>query len=274
MGGLTHRNPRHSILFTSPSIKVDKFTAFRTKWPPLITLPLDPFSAVRTFLHDFKVKKEILKSKAAGVLPENIDMVHALSYCHRQQDSLRSRECSLNPSTAQVSAAQTRRRIRMRYPSLGNFPNRSTFRFLFLALSALIACATITAQRQAQTEDRPLFAQFRGVSIGTPADEVRKKLSGLRDKSDELDIFMINDNQSVQVYYDKGKTVSAISIDFMSGGSEAPAPKDVIGAEPDKRADGSAYRMVRYPKAGYWVSYSKTAGDSPTITITMQKIEH
>jgi len=29
---------------------------------------------------------------------------------------------------------------------------------------------------------------------------------------------------------------------------------------------------VRYPKAGYWVSYNRTAGNSPMITITMQAI--
>jgi hypothetical protein len=107
-----------------------------------------------------------------------------------------------------------------------------------------------------------------------PADEVRKKLGGPQDKGDDVDIFSLNDNKSVQVYYDKAKTVSAISIDFMSGATDAPAAKDVVGSEPDTRPDGSAYKMVRYPKAGYWVSYSKTAGTTPTITITMQKIEH
>lgn len=153
---------------------------------------------------------------------------------------------------------------------------RTTVRVLCVTVFGLLACAAAAAQPRAnaQGEDRPLLGQFRGVSIGMPADEVRKKLSGLSDKSDDLDIFTINDNHSVQVYYDKAKTVSAISIDFMSGANDAPAPKDVIGSDPDQRPDGSSYKMVRYPKAGYWVSYSKTAGNTPTITITMQKIEH
>jgi hypothetical protein len=89
-----------------------------------------------------------------------------------------------------------------------------------------------------------------------------------------MDIYLFNENQAVQVYYDKTKTVSAISIDFMSGATDIPNAKDVVGADPDQRADGSSYKMVRYPKAGYWVSYSRTAGKEPTITITMQKIEH
>jgi hypothetical protein len=29
---------------------------------------------------------------------------------------------------------------------------------------------------------------------------------------------------------------------------------------------------VRYPKEGYWVSYSRTAGDTPIISITIQKM--
>ena len=31
------------------------------------------------------------------------------------------------------------------------------------------------------------------------------------------------------------------------------------------------HKMVTYTEAGYWVSYSRTAGDSPLVIITMQK---
>ena len=31
------------------------------------------------------------------------------------------------------------------------------------------------------------------------------------------------------------------------------------------------YKMVSYPKAGYWVAYSRTAGDEPLTIITMQR---
>jgi hypothetical protein len=48
----------------------------------------------------------------------------------------------------------------------------------------------------------------------------------------------------------------------------------VLGAEAGAKTDGSIYKLLRYPKAGYWVSYSRTAGSSPTTTITMQKIDH
>ncbi len=144
---------------------------------------------------------------------------------------------------------------------------------LLAALILLALSASSHAQRP-RNGDEPLFSDFKGVRIGMTTDEARKKLGNPRDKGDEQDFYVFNDNQAVQVYYDKAKTVSAISIDFMSGATDIPVPRDVIGGEADTRPDGSAYKMVRYPKAGYWVSYSKTAGSSPTITITMQKIEH
>jgi len=130
------------------------------------------------------------------------------------------------------------------------------------------------AQRPADN-NQPLFSDFKGVRIGTATEEARKKLGNPRDKGDDQDFYIFNDTQAVQIFYDKAsKTVMAISIDFMNGANQIPAAKDVLGSEPEAKADGSAYKLVRYPKAGYWVSYSRTAGKEPTITITMQKIDH
>lgn len=147
----------------------------------------------------------------------------------------------------------------------------------FACLTAFIligVSVSSQAQRPRSGADDPLFSEFKGVRIGMPTDEARKKLGSPRDKGDDQDFYIFNDTQAVQIFYDKSKMVSAISIDFMTGATGVPAPKDIVGADPDARPDGSAYKMVRYPKAGYWVSYSKTAGKEPTITITMQKIEH
>ena len=154
----------------------------------------------------------------------------------------------------------------------GFFPNRLVVAVTVMVF--LLGAAFAQRQRAAADEDAPLFGEFKGVKIGMPAEEARKKLGSPKDKSDELDLYIFNDSQALQIYYDKAKTVSAISVDFMDGGADAPPAKSVIGLEPDPRPDGSTYKMVRYPKAGYWVSYSKTAGSSPTITITIQRIEH
>jgi len=141
-------------------------------------------------------------------------------------------------------------------------------------VTALIAMSAAALTSHAQKGDDPLFSDFKGVRIGMPTDEARKKLGSPKEKGDEQDFYLFSDNQAVQVYYDKAtKKVTAISIDFMNGANQIPAAKEIIGSEIDSKADGSGYKLVRYPKAGYWVSYSRTSGKEPTITITMQKID-
>jgi hypothetical protein len=122
-------------------------------------------------------------------------------------------------------------------------------------------------------QEQPAFSDFKGVRLGMKTDEARKKLGSPTDKGAEQDFYVFNDTQAVQVFYDKAGVVTAISIDFMSGANAVPSAKAVLGTEAETKADGSVYKMLRYPKAGYWVSYSRTAGNSPTTTITMQKIE-
>ena len=159
------------------------------------------------------------------------------------------------------------------------FPGRiSGLAFLATGTLTLIVLSPITSRAQRnrapvdEPEDHPVFTEFKGVRLGMSADEARKKLGNPRDKSDEQDFYVFNDTQAVQVFYDKAGMVTAVSIDYMSGASSIPSAKEVLGTEADKKPDGSVYKMLRYPKAGYWVSYSRTAGDSPTTTITMQKI--
>ena len=157
-----------------------------------------------------------------------------------------------------------------------------TIRLTLLFAGALIFMALAPVALRAQrpkaaldpdADNRPAFSDFKGVSIGMHADEARKKLGNPRDKSVEQDFYMFGDNQAVQVFYDKAGAVNAISIDFMSGASGIPSCKDVLGAEAEKKPDGSVYKLIRYPKVGYWVSYSRTAGDSATVTVTMQKLQ-
>lgn len=166
--------------------------------------------------------------------------------------------------------------------------SRVTIRFLsvcwlLLILALLLVVASVPASPRAQQgkaapandeeqEPQPRFVEFKGVRIGMSADEARNKLGTPRDKSDELDLYVFNEKQAVQVVYDKSRMVSAISIDFM-GGADAPPAKDVLGGDIQAKTDGSLYKIIRYPKAGYWVSYSRTAGDSPLVSITIQKIE-
>ena len=47
---------------------------------------------------------------------------------------------------------------------------------------------------------------------------------------------------------------------------------EVLGVEITPKKNGTIYKLVRYPDAGYWVAYSRTAGKSPIVSVTMRKI--
>jgi hypothetical protein len=124
----------------------------------------------------------------------------------------------------------------------------------------------------AQAQDEPPFSGYKGVRIGMAADEARKLLGSPTDKDDKQEVFAVSDEESCQVYYDAAKKVSAVSITYFSNKS-VPAPKSVLGEEPEAKQDGSFTKLIRFPKAGYWVSYTRTSGDSPMTIIAMQRID-
>ena len=139
------------------------------------------------------------------------------------------------------------------------------------AASATVAVAQKASENKAA--DKPLFIEYKGVRLGMGMDEARKKLGEPTDKSDIQDFFMFSEKESCQVYYDKVHKVMAVSINYVGDGSGAPLPKVVLGTEIEAKADGAMYKMIRYPDSGYWVSYNKTGGTDPLITVTMQKIQ-
>jgi hypothetical protein len=101
-------------------------------------------------------------------------------------------------------------------------------------------------------------------------EQVRSKLDGLK-KGEGHDFLFFSDSESAQIYYDKQGKVMAISVDYI-GGSNAPSPNAVLGVALEAKADGSMYQLNRYPDAGYWVSYNRTAGEKPIVSITIQKM--
>ena len=147
-------------------------------------------------------------------------------------------------------------------------------RALLVVISISLAGVALAQKRpNAGTEEEPVFHDYRGVKLGWLADDVRKKLGNPANKSDEQDYYEFSDNEKASVYYDKAtKQVTAISVDFIGAATGILTPQQVFGAEIEAKSDGSKSRLVRYPKAGYWVSYSRTAGDSPIISVTMQKL--
>jgi hypothetical protein len=157
------------------------------------------------------------------------------------------------------------------------FTGRSVAGLLLLFASVLFVPGIVLGQtnktRNAAREDEPVFNEYRGVQIGWLADEVRKKLGAPADKGDEQDFYIFGEKETAQILYDKAtKKVVAISVDFSNGATGVLTPQQVFGSDVESKPDGSKYKLVRYPKAGYWLSYSRTAGETPIITVTIQKM--
>ena len=135
-----------------------------------------------------------------------------------------------------------------------------------------VVTAAPAAKADPADDDAPAFQEFKGVRIGMTADEARKKLGSPTDKGDTQDFYLVSEKASMQVMYDAAHKVTALALIYMDAGTAAPPPKAVLGTDIEAKPDGSLYKLVRYPKAGYWVSYSRTAGDAPIVSVTMQKI--
>jgi hypothetical protein len=154
------------------------------------------------------------------------------------------------------------------------FNARVSGRLLLVVLTlCLPAIARAQTNKRLGGADEPLFIEYRGVQIGWLADDVRKKLGDPANKGDEQDYYMFGEKEMAQIQYDKAtKKVIAISVDFINGASSVLTPQQVFGSDIEAKPDGSKYKLIRYPKAGYWLSYNRTAGDTPIITVTIQKL--
>jgi hypothetical protein len=137
-----------------------------------------------------------------------------------------------------------------------------------------VAKATVnTTTSTTKAEAAPVFSEYRDVKIGMSASDVRNSLERyLKDKAEKQDFLVFSDAETAQVYYDSAGKVTAISIDYTTKNGHAPTPMEVLGADIQPKPDGSMYALKRYPAAGYWVSYNRTSGDSPIVTITMQAL--
>ncbi len=134
-----------------------------------------------------------------------------------------------------------------------------------------VASVTNPTASSAAKANVPLFEDYRGVSIGMSAKEVRSILERVKEGKSQ-DIVVFSERESAQIFYDDQGNVMAISIDYFGNDKKAPTPETVLGTSLEPKPDGSMYRLNRYPDAGFWVSYNRTAGDKPIVTITMQKM--
>ncbi len=116
----------------------------------------------------------------------------------------------------------------------------------------------------------PAISNYRGVSLNMDMDAVRKTLGSPKDKGERQDLFTFSGDESAQFFYDKEKKVRAIMVTFVDD-PDALTPLQVFGEEVPPESDGSIFKMVRYPAAGYWISYNRSSGKDPVVSVAIQK---
>lgn len=137
--------------------------------------------------------------------------------------------------------------------------------------TALFATTVRGQDGSSDKADKPLYLNYKGVQLGMSPDDVHKKLGAPKEKDDTQDFYVFSEKETAQVFYQQQK-VYAISVTYIGAKTGAPEPKEVFGTDVQATADGRTYKLVRYPEAGYWVSYSRMAGEEPVTTVTMQKL--
>jgi len=105
-----------------------------------------------------------------------------------------------------------------------------------------------------------VMKEYRGVRLGLSADEVHKLLGKPRVTSpDGAEDYVLNDENSVAIYYDANKTVNKIVLDF-TGEKAAPDWKEVVG-------------NAKVEDAGSGIKLAKYSSDEEQFSVTMwQKV--
>lgn len=134
------------------------------------------------------------------------------------------------------------------------------------------AAQTATTTPAASPADEPLYRDFKGVTLGMSAEEVRQKLGKPREPGKDQDFFVFSDTQRARVFYDDKGKATGVVVTYIGKSSDAPSPKAILGEELEAKPDGTVYKLVQYPKSGYWIAYSRTAGDEPLTIVTMQRL--
>ena len=153
-----------------------------------------------------------------------------------------------------------------------------------LAVAAFALLGVVSAQKPAQRPaqvvqpavaqvEQPLLREYRGVQLGMTAEQVKQRLGAPKETAPRQDFYVFSEVESAQVFYDAQRNVMAVTVNYLGDGASAPAPEKIFGGPAEVKPDGSVYKMVRYPQAGYFVAYSRSGGEAPQlVTVIMQKI--
>ena len=143
-----------------------------------------------------------------------------------------------------------------------------------LVLLILLLGTSVSGQKQTAKiknfsptdEAHALYQEYRGLRLGMTVEEVRAKLGEPKFGDAEMDFYVISENETTQIAYDKAHRVKTISTDYVDG-LGAPDYHTVVGASLSQKPDGSQYKMLTYDKEGFWVSYNKSSAGLVTVTI-------
>lgn len=135
------------------------------------------------------------------------------------------------------------------------------------------AAPTKSPSDPAKKSSLPAMTAFRQVSIGLAADKVKDLWGKAKVEDKDGFLFELSDSETAQVRIGPDQKVTAIAITFANS-KGAPTLTEVFGegAAPDSSQNGTVYKMVRYPDAGFWVSYFAGSGDNAITTLTIQKL--
>ena len=137
-------------------------------------------------------------------------------------------------------------------------------------LSLIFSFVAVKAQSGPEKSN---YAGYKGLLIGATNADVRGKLGSPKEKTETMDLFVVSDNESVQFYYNSAQTVTAIMMTYSGDLKAAPTPMDMFGEDVAPNAEGGIFKMVRYPKSGFWISYNRTPGSDAVVSIAIQKIQ-
>lgn len=144
--------------------------------------------------------------------------------------------------------------------------------FASFETSAATASYAFALPTPAVDASKSTFAEYRGITVGTPRADTRGKLGEPKEKSDQQDYYVISDGESTQVVYDNDGKVRTISTSYFGDKVKPPTAKDVLGTDVEAGSDGAINKLVKFPKAGVWISYVRTGGSDPMVMITIQRM--
>lgn len=121
---------------------------------------------------------------------------------------------------------------------------------------------------------QPVMTNYREIRIGMTGEQVKDTLGKAKVSDDSGFYYELSDDENAQIVLDADKKVRVVSITYTGGKEDAPQAADIFGAntEVETKPDGSIYKLVEYPQAGYWIAYYRGSGESPTVIVTMQKL--